>query len=191
MVSLSSDFIGDFKTGDNINYNLRILRLLYTLHDQAEPGDKPLLRKPIIVTSVSIIEALLYDFHMRMRVFTIEGVTNLAEDVVAYVRGKKLDEFEKLIRSARKHNLFGRKDEAFYDCLDELRKVRNRVHVQNPKPDLPPDEFRVFTEERKVTAEKMLEWLIRFMSNNHPRPQHVTGYVEPFRLPWDSHFPVQ
>src|SRR5216683_6894773 len=103
MFTVPSNFIGTFKTGDNINYNLSILRLLYDQFGSGQDLDKQLLRKPIIVTLVSITEAILYDFHRRTRDFTIEGVETLADQVVDYIRGRKLEEFEKCIVSARKH----------------------------------------------------------------------------------------
>ena len=94
MFTVSSNFIGNFKTGDNIAYNLRLLRLLYAQYSAGTEDEKALLRKPIIITLVSITEAMLHDLHMRVQSFTIEGVRNLANSIIGYIRGKKLEEFE-------------------------------------------------------------------------------------------------
>jgi hypothetical protein len=92
MFVVSSNFIGNFKVGDNINHNLNILSLLYRQFGQANDHDKRLLCKPIILIIVSIIEAILHDLHFRIRNNTFEGVRNIAETVADYVRGKHLDD---------------------------------------------------------------------------------------------------
>ena len=56
MFTVSSGFIAIFKTGDNINYNLRILRLLYNRYANASNEDRRLLCKPITV---------IFDFDYR------------------------------------------------------------------------------------------------------------------------------
>lgn len=97
MFTVSSGFMGDFKLGDNINHNLEILALLYRQQASSGYHDSRLLCKPITLTIASICEAILSDFHMRMDTYTNEGVKNVAESVLSYVRGKKIDEFEKFI----------------------------------------------------------------------------------------------
>ena len=58
---ISSGFIGDCKVGDNINYNLAVLGLLYT-YQKINTQNKILLNKPITIIIISIIEVLLYYF---------------------------------------------------------------------------------------------------------------------------------
>lgn len=188
MFTIKSHFIAIFKVGDNINHNLQILSLLYRYFDSAKEEDRALLRKPIIIGLVSITEAILYDFHKRINLFTNEGVKNLPANVMAYIRGKKLDELGKYIDSARKHNLFQARDHRFYDILDELRKLRNRVHIQNTNGDFEPDECDAFSEKRRVLAEKVLEKVMRVMSAKYPR-RESHHFVEDFTLPWTAHFP--
>lgn len=77
--------------------------MLAETHPGAGRG-RVLLRKPIILILVSIIEAVLYDFHRRIRIFAWEGVQNVGYVVADYVRGERLDELEKLIVSAKKHD---------------------------------------------------------------------------------------
>jgi hypothetical protein len=188
MFKVSSGFIGDFKLGDNINHNLSVLALLYHYYNGEDESGKGLLRKPIIILLVSIIEAVLHDFHNRIRIFTYEGVVNLPYEIIEYVRGKKTkDELEKYIASARKHDLFVSQDAAFYDLLDELRRLRNRVHIQNTKHDFEPDDWNAFSEARKVKAEQALERTMKTMAAKYPRPPH-TKYVADFKLPWAAHF---
>ena len=188
MFVVSSNFIGKFKLGDNINHNLEILSLLYRQFDQASDYDKRLLCKPIILTIVSIIEAVLHDFHFRIQNNTFEGVRNIAETVADYVRGKHLDELEKYITSAKKHDFFGVGSSNVYTVLDELRRLRNRIHIQNAKNDFYPDEYNAFSETRKRQAERVLEKTIKTMATKYARgPEYK--YVRDFELPWIEYFP--
>jgi hypothetical protein len=80
MVTIESKFIGDFKVGDNINYNLEVLAVLYNRFNNAGPAQRRLLCKPIIILLAAIVEAALYDFHKRVKFFTIEGAANLTAE---------------------------------------------------------------------------------------------------------------
>ncbi len=75
---ISSNFIGTFKIGDNINHNLAILELLYRSYEAAAADDRRRLCKPITITLISIIEACLCDFHKRARTNTQERIAGLA-----------------------------------------------------------------------------------------------------------------
>jgi hypothetical protein len=186
MVTIKSKFMGDFKVGDNINHNLDVLGLLYRHYGEADEKEKRLLCKPIILLLVSIIEAVLYDLHMRIKVFTVEGVKNLTASAADYIRLKKIDEFEKYIASAKKHDLFDSVDSGFYQQLDNLRKLRNRIHIQNTKNDFERNEYDAFNSDRKEMAEKALEKTLRTMDKKFAR-EH--DHVDEFKLPWDAHFP--
>jgi hypothetical protein len=181
------NFIGSFKLGDNINSNLRTLALLYNYYEEGDIANKTLLRKPITIIIISIIEAVLHDFHSRIRAFTAEGVASLTSDVILHIKGAKIDELAKYIASAKKHDFFDMQNTKFYDALDDLRKLRNRIHIQNSKGDFEPNETDAFSVKRKVLAEKVLEKVLKAMNEHHGR--RVSGYVQDFELPWDEYFP--
>jgi hypothetical protein len=187
MFTVSSGFIGNFKLGDNINHNLRILAYLY--ERQADPDDlnSCLLRKPAIILIGSICEAILYDLHLRMRTYTTEGVRGIATSVLDYVRGKKIDKFETYIASAKKHKLLGSPNEDIYENLDQLRKLRNRVHIQNEKNHFEQNDSQAFSHDRQIAAERTLETLAKTMSSKYSRHSSVKGYVADFQFPWNAH----
>jgi len=180
-----SNFIGDFKIGDNIAYNFKIVSQLYSLYNSNKKEYSTIL-KPIIITNVSIIEAILFDFHKRVKLFTREGVFGLKQDVIEYIRNKKLDQFEVLIESIKKHKILTNEDESIYEDMQLLRKVRNRVHIQNAKNELEIDDFFVFSEERKILSEKILEKILSIFSKEYHRGE--IKHVESFSLPWTPHF---
>lgn len=183
MVVYESNFIGDFKLGDNVVFNLSILKSLYKYRVEGNPAQKRYLQKPITLLNISIIEALLYDFHFRIKSFTREGV-GLPQKMIDAIRGKQIVEFEKYIASARKNDFFDLKDTVFYDKLDELRKLRNRVHIQNTKNHFEKDDSQAFSEARMLLSEQALEQVIKTLAEKHPRNSE---YVQKFDLPWDSH----
>lgn len=186
MVTISSSFIGDFKLGDNIVHNLEIMGLLYRQYEIANQQEKRLLCKPIIVLLVSIVDAVLYDFHTRIRYFTNEGVQNVAESSLKAIREMKgIDKLDKYIRTAENHTLFGPKNSVLYTELDDLRKLRNRIHIQNTKKEFELDEYKAFNDGRKQLAERVLEEILQTMSDKYSRKHN---YVRDFELPWDSYF---
>ena len=64
---------------------------------------------------------------------------------INYIRGKHIDELDKYISSAKKHDLFDEPDSDFYEALDQLRKLRNRVHIQNKKNHFESDQIATTT----------------------------------------------
>ena len=82
-------------------------------------------------------------------------------------------------------HFLARRGSALYKELDDLRKLRNRIHIQNTKNDFERDEYRAFSDERKLLAEKVLEEILRTMAAKYSREHN---YVSDFELPWDSHF---
>lgn len=185
MVTYSSGFIGSFKLGDNIVHNLAILRELYAIQKSGTQEQSQLLRKPIVVLIGSIAEAILYDLYVvKISTFTHEGVPNIPQDVLEEIRTRTIDEFARYIANARSKSLLGSASN-LYDSLEELRKLRNRVHIQNTKRHFEPDESDAFNDRRQNEAEATLEQLIAYMCNNHLRTasrQCVTDFV----LPWDT-----
>ena len=191
MFVIKSDFMGSFKLGDNINHSLRVLALLYNQQSNGTLKQQMLLCKPIIIIIASVCEAVLYDFHLRIRTYTFEGVRNIAQEMMLYVRSKKIDEFAKYIASAKKHDLFDAADTKFYEALDSLRKLRNRIHIQNPKNHFEPDDGNAFTLERQKIAEKVLEKVMKTMASKYSRDRNLCGYVADFELPWNEYFESQ
>lgn len=185
---IKSTFFCIFSIGDNVVYNLGILRSLYYAYDNGVKINKSNLIKPIIIFSAAIIEAVLYDFHKRIKHNSVEGIANLTLEAVMYIKGKQLDKLEVFIESAKKHDFFDEKDTNFYKKLDDLRILRNRIHIQNDKNYKPEHEMEIFHEDKKHLAEECLEKVLKTMSTKYPRPGNMSNYVEDMILPWDTIF---
>ena len=183
MFKIKSNFVGNFKIGDNIEYNCEILKHLYKCLNNSKRLEKKYLYKPIIITIISIIEAMLYDFiEIRIVTYTNEGVKNISNDILESIREKRINGMSQYIDCIEKHNLFGKRG---YKTLDELRKLRNRIHIQNLK-HFELDEEEVFNETRKVSSEKMLEKIVKFLSTKYPRGRGL-NCCNDFEFPWQEH----
>ena len=176
--------MGSFKPGDNIVHNFSILRILYATQASDAESCK-LLRKPIIVLIGSIAEAILYDLYMvKIQIFTREGVPTIPDAVLEEIRNKTIDEFAKYISNARSKKLLGDAPK-IYDKLDELRKLRNRIHIQNTKQHFDPDEPKTYNRRRQEMAEETLEELISYMVDNYSRSKGRQSVAD-FDLPWKT-----
>ncbi len=180
-------FFASFKINDNIVYNLRTLEILYSQFEEGDDDVKKHLRKPITLTLVSILEAILFDLYQRINRYKLEGVPNMTSDLLSAIRGKELDKLEKYIQNAKKHDLFEVGETNFYVRLDDLRKARNRIHIQNEKRHEPQDEGLVFRDDLKISAEKCLEKIIKNLNEKHPRSDAHVQYMAILRLPWSEH----
>jgi hypothetical protein len=189
MFKVKGDFFGDFKTGDNINYTLQVLTLLYEFYGVSDRRARTLLCKPIILLETSIVEAILHDFYMRIRRHTTEGIASIKREELEVVRsGKRIDKFAKYIENAAEHNFFDTQDKLFYKKLTLLRKMRNRMHIQNEFRHLERDEEEVFTGRRRILTEQVLEKVVKVMSTKYPRVEHARGHVSDMEFPWREHF---
>lgn len=183
--TVKANFIDVFKIGDNINYNLKILKCLYDVYAKEEYKD--LLIKPIVIINTSIAEALLYDF-IENRIKRPNRSEILFPELLEIFKIKKFDKFEHYITQARKYDFFKQKDANLYEAMDSLRKKRNRIHIQNNKHEDPRDEKDLFNEEAKILSEKVIEKILNTMVNKYARREEYHGYVKDFELPWDKHF---
>jgi len=189
--SVPATFFSDFRIYKNVKYNLNVLDELYAAYNQEDYYRKLFLLKPIIVIEVSIIEALLYDFLLRVRRNIREGVDGLDEDIMTMIRTSdyNLSQFGALIAIAEKNDLFNERDSKFYSRLIELSHLRNRVHIQNIHKNEPLAEMEAFTDRRKISAERCLEKVAFTLSSKYPRPDHVRKYLlTNLSFPWEKHF---
>lgn len=182
--TIEPSFIWNFKIGDNINYNLGVLSELYKCCE-TDGVNSVKLRKPIFITVMAIIEAVLYDFDRRIREHNAERIQNLSAESIRIIRSKKYDKLDKYIEHAKIHGFFDDVQENFYDDLHKLRIIRNRVHIQNDKNYTPSDEDRVFTMNTLCLAECALEIILRTMRKKYARS--TTGCND-FNIPWSARY---
>lgn len=178
--AITDTFMWNFKKGDNIIYNLEIVWELYNA--KTISTDKQKYNKPIIVTLVSIIECILDDFAYRIRGHVNDAVPNISQADIEKFRTRKYDKLENYIAASKKFNLFNRPN-SFYDSMDELRRARNRVRIQNSNNQLAADEYNVFTDALLTKTQQVFEIVLATMIMRFPRNgRTITPHSVP--LPW-------
>lgn len=177
MVEVPSNFIGDFRVGDNLVYNAGVLR---SLCDHNGDGG---LNKLVVVQVGAILEAALGQIIYRAQNFNREGVPNIAEADRHEIEGKKIDKLNNIIDVMRKYDLLIELGPGIYDELHTLRKFRNKVHIQDDNEDIPRDEAAAFTPARCAWSLGLCATVLGFLSQKFPRPADVAKYVEPIRIP--------
>lgn len=183
-----SDFTGqffwDFKKMDNVNYNFDVLEVLYSAK-KANNNDQR-FNKPIILLIMGIIECTLYDFIERIHQYSNDSFPNITQTLVSYFRNKsETDELRVLIPRIRSQNLLRvSQTDTLYSDLEHLRKVRNRVHVQNKYVMKPLDEIDVFTDAEVTRAQQCLEKVYDTLCNVYPRWKNQPIPMTDFPRPW-------
>lgn len=176
-------FFWDFKRMDNTNYNFEIIEILYAAKKQS--NNERRFNKPITLILVSIIECIIYDFVRRVTEHSNEKIPNLDDDIVSDTRAKSLDQLEPLIAHIRKNNLLRISgNDSIYDDLEHLRKVRNRIHIQNTQQQLDRDEPDVFISDNLSLAEKCLERVCEVLCHVYPRPNQAFCSMSDFPRVW-------
>lgn len=169
---ITGTFIWTFKKGDNIIYNFDILWALYEAKKHYT-GNKSLYNKPITIILISIIECILDDFVRRIQNRGSDPLPNITPEVIEdfkykkkgqSIEVKKLEKFGHYIDIIEKHKIFGN-DLNFYKALNFLRRVRNKVHIQESSID----ENNSFVEFNLQLSEEVLERIIKFMIVKYPR----------------------
>jgi hypothetical protein len=186
------EFIWNFKHGDNIIYNFKILQALYlSRSDDNIPGYN-IFNKPITITIVSIVESILIDLLIRIDQATSHlpaGVSQVTlnqikkdiekqkkpikiEDDIGeriYLK-RKMYQFREIINILEKYELFGKKTDDFYKSLKEFGEMRNRVHIENYHRNFEDRERDVFTQYRLNRLENIISDLWEKMITDYKRP---------------------
>lgn len=180
----TKQFFWDFKRMDNANYNFEIIALLYEAKKRSN-GDTR-FNKPIITLIMAIIECILYDFLIRIKTYHWDSFPNIKDDEVSYFRGtKETDELRALIPQIEEMNLLRAiPGENIYADLEQLRIIRNRIHIQNRHNTLNADEYKVFTDSALRKAERCLEKVCEVLCNVYPRWKKQPLPMSEFPRPW-------
>lgn len=182
--NFTAQFFWDFKKMDNANYNFEIIELLYKA--KKENNNDKHFNKPIIILIMAIIECSLYDLMKRINQHRTDSFPNITQPIIDYFRGsKETDELKILIPRIKSNNfLRAPNGDNLYDDLEHLRRVRNRIHIQNKYYVLDKDEHKVFTNSELLKAQECLEKVYEALCNVYPRWQNEPIPMSDFPRPW-------
>lgn len=181
----TGQFFWDFKRMDNVNYNFEIVEVLYDAKKQNQ-NDRH-FNKPLISILLSIIECMLYDFMNRIRGFRWDSFPNITPEMIASVRGSsQTDEMKKLIDICRAENLLQiSSGSTLYDDLEELNKLRNRIHIQNKYNYAHADESVAFSDSKLLLAQSSFKSVCEALCNVYPRWNKSPIPMSEFPEPWN------
>ena len=77
-------------------------------------------------------------------------------------------------------------NDSLYDELEHLRKVRNRMHIQNAQYQLDKDECNVYTDENLLITQNLLERICEVLCHVYPRPNRDFISMAHFPRPWNN-----
>lgn len=181
--NLPCNFVGDFKVGDNIVYNARILCRLIEKNDGAS------FNKMAVLQAGAIVEAALSEIIFRAQKFNREGVPTVSEADRAEIESDRLDTFYKVIKCMEKYKLLDHCKPNIYDELHQFRNYRNKIHIQGDLkvPNSPRDEQAIFSDALLKWALALCFEVLSFLNANLARPATVQGYVADLELPvWSA-----
>ena len=175
--TVPSNFIGDFKVGDNIFCNANLLCKM------AEAGS--LYNKLIVVQAGSITEAALSQVFYRAQNFTREGVPDIPEADRAEIEKKAVEKFAVIIDVSKKYKLLDELGADIYDDLHKLRKYRNKVYIQTDVDieGVPRDEEKAFTDQIKSWTIGLNLKVLEFLARKYPRPKGMESFVQALTVP--------
>jgi hypothetical protein len=185
-------FNWDFKVGDNIKHNIEEAFFLYKIKDDTckTTKEKQFLNKHISIILVGVIEAILYDFIVRLSQATNHfplTIDNTNRSLIKkYIADQKVYyEFPKsktkilrvynyslfqILKILKKFELLESKSSPIYDTLEQATFFRNRIHIYNWHNNFEIDEKYVFTDKRLDTLEKLFIYILTTMEAKYARP---------------------
>ena len=164
---------GKFKHGDNACYNAEILNALVKNNDNGR------FNKLIVIQAASLIEVATYQIFWRAAHHTVEGVPHVSEKDQTEIVNKELEKFAIIIDNLKKYKILDGLWVGIYDELHDLRKLRNKIHIQVAELD----EKEQFTTDITKWAIELNWYVIKYLDENYKRPSHLHCYVEGLTLP--------
>jgi len=185
-------FNWNFKVGDNIKHNIQEVFFLYKIKKDNCVGtkEKQFLNKHISIVLVCIIEAILYDFVVRLSEATNHFPLIIDEkkrkDIKKYIAEQKVIyeskelkmkmlrvknySLSQILRLLKEFKLLEQKDSLFYKTLEEATYFRNRIHIYNWFNNFEKDEKYVFTDKRLEILENLVIYVLITMEAKYSRP---------------------
>lgn len=178
LVEIPCNFVGSFKVGDNISYNVDILTEL------CKANEEDRFNKVIVCQVGSILEACLSEVISRAQNFNREGVISITEEDRSEISLKKIDKFNTVIDIMKKYHILDKLGSDIYDELHRIRKYRNKIHIQDDINigGVPRDEIEPFTAEIFKWSLNLNFRVVKFLSEELLRPKHQS-YVQPLKIP--------
>jgi hypothetical protein len=171
--TITCNFVGDFKVGDNLLRNAGALCRL------KEKNDKGVFNKLIVVQAGSILEAALDQIIYRAQNYTKEGVPNISDADLKKIRGSKIERFNNIIQAANTYKMLDALGTGIYDDLHKFRQYRNRVHIQfddEPQGGARDDD-KAFSDQIVTWSLTLCVQVLKELRDRFPRPKELEVFA--------------
>ena len=187
------NFIWNYKVGDNIKHNIEDIIILYEYkNNSSSVRNGKIFNKYISIIYVSLIEAMLYDFVVRLSEATTEfpkdiqyekklNIKNyLSKQKVSYksnnreratllrVRNYSLAQIIKFLQD---FELLEKANHNVYLDLNKIAIFRNRIHIYNWYGNFEKDERNLYTDTRLLSVEKYFLYVLNTLESRYSRPK--------------------
>lgn len=176
---ITCNFIGDFEVADNLVRNANALSRL------SETNDKGVFNKLMAIQAGSITEAALEQIIYRAQNFNREGVPNISEDDRKKIESTTIERFNNIIQAMQKYKILDGLGDKIYAELEDLRKYRNKVHIQ-----LDVGIAGVSRKENEAFSDKTVAWsldlcvrVLKYLNEHLPRPKGLEQYAREISIP--------
>jgi hypothetical protein len=165
-LSIPCNFVEDFKVGENLALNARLL----CKFAEADGG----FHKLIVVQASSIVESALAQIISRAKNFSGEGVPNFSEEDRAGINKGDIGRFKTIIDVMAKYNVLDGLGSDVYDDLNKLREYWIAAGRNEPS----------------AFSDTVRQWVLGFsvrilthLSDRFPRPKDLDQCVEVLIMP--------
>jgi hypothetical protein len=176
--TITCNFIGEFKNGDNMWRAANALTRLSASNDGT-------FNKLMVVQAGSVVEAALHQIFYRAEKHTKEGLPNISEADLKKIRESKADRFYDMIETMKDNKLLDGLGADIYKDLHQLRHYRNRVHIQvDDKPEgSSRDDYYAFNKTIVGWALELCLKVLKHLGQKYPRPQHLAHFAHQMTIP--------
>jgi hypothetical protein len=177
--TLNCFFIGEFKVGDNLVRNANALCRL------SEMNDKGLFNKLIVIQAGSIVEAALGQIIYRAQNFNREGVPNITEEDRKKIESTEIEKFNNILQAMKKYKILDGLGEKIYDELHDLRKYRNKIHIQDDVDikGVSRDEDDAFSETLVAWSLELCIRVLKHLNEKYRRPKDLERFAHEIAIP--------
>jgi len=169
----------------NIAYNMQYLEYLHQTYEELSLSSVITTQnhKSFIIFSVSIIECILYywlvssgyEITKEWNQFHSQTIPKGKMRATIIFESKPEMNLEAMIETAKKKNLF-ETDNTLYDDLHELRQLRNKTHMYNPKDQ--ETDWHVFNRKQLALAKSALFKIFIILFKPNPNQEKIINFLK-------------
>ena len=146
----------------------------------SEMNDKGLFNKLMVIQAGSIVEAALGQIIYRAQNFNREGVPNITEEDRKKIKNTEIEKFNNILQAMKRYKILDDLGGKIYDELHDLRKYRNKIHIQDDVDIevVARDEDAAFSEKLVASSLELCIRVLKYLNDKYRRPTELKSSVK-------------